>query len=137
MLLLVAAVAVAVPALYYRSVNAPTQTLLQQGGGELEWVRREFHLRDAQFPAIRRLHEGYAPKCQQMCERIDEANARADRLISAQRRVTPEIEAALQECANVHADCRRAMLGHIYAVAAEMPREQGARYLAMMKRSIL
>jgi hypothetical protein len=137
MLLLVLGVAVAVPALYYRSATAPTQKMLEQGGGELEWLRQEFHLTDAQFAAVRKLHEEYAPKCEQMCGRIADANARADRLIGAQRSVTPEVEAALQECATVHADCRRAMLGHIYAVANLMPADQGARYVEMMKARIL
>lgn len=136
-LLLAVVVAVAVPTLYYRTARAPTRTMLEEGGGELEWLRKEFHLTDAQFTVIRKLHQAYAPKCEVMCARIADANAKASRLISEQRGMTPAVEAALRECVGVQADCRRAMLEHIYAVAAEMPREQGARYLEMMKGRIL
>jgi hypothetical protein len=136
-LLLGVAVALVLPALYYRSATAPTHTMLEQNGGELEWLKKEFRLNDAQFQAVRRLHEEYAPKCEQMCARIAEANARADRLIGAQTAVTPELAAALQECATVHAECHRAMLGHIYSVAAEMPRDQAARYIQIMKGRVL
>jgi hypothetical protein len=135
--LLGVAVALLASALYYRSATAPTHTMLEHAGGELEWLKTEFHLNDVQFQAVRQLHEEYAPKCEQMCARIADANAKADRLISAQTAVSPELAAALEECAAVHADCHRAMLGHIYAVAGQMPKDQAARYIEMMKVRVL
>src|SRR5262245_15387317 len=106
---------------YYWSATNPAQTMLQQGSGEMEWLRREFHLNDEQFASVRKLHEEYAPECDQMCQRIAEANLRANGLIAANHSVTPEIDAALKECTRVQAECRRAMLAHVYAVADKMP----------------
>jgi hypothetical protein len=42
---------------------------------ELVWLRREFHLTDAQFLRIQALHTAYVGKCEQMCRRIMDANA--------------------------------------------------------------
>jgi hypothetical protein len=123
--------------LYYRAAVAPAERMLQESGGELEWLRREFALTDAQFAAVSKAHHEYAPVCEQMCARIAEANARAERLIRANRTVTPEVSAALEEIATVREECRAAMLGHIYAVAAHMTPEQGGRYVEMMKGRVL
>ena len=122
---------------YYWTATNPAKTMLQQSRGEMQWLRREFNLTDAQFARIGRLHEEYTPKCVQMCLRIVEANANASRLIATNHAVTPEVEAALSECSRVHAECRRAMLDHVYGVAREMSPAQGARYIAMMRERII
>jgi hypothetical protein len=49
----------------------------------------------------------------------------------------PEIDAAMNECLTVQADCRRALLRHIYAVGAEMSPEDGPRYVKMMTARIV
>lgn len=117
--------------------TAPTAAMLRQPQGPLEWLRREFRLTDAQFANVQRRHREYAPVCDAMCEKISVANARLERLVQDQKTVTPEIEAALAECARVQGECQRAMLGHVYAVGAEMAPEQGARYIAMMKARVV
>jgi hypothetical protein len=137
MALLALAVAALGSAIYYRTAIAPTAQMLEQRGGELEWLRREFQLSDTQFAAVRQVHEEYAPKCEQMCARIAEANAKADRLIRANRTVTPEIETALKEAATLNEECHRAMLGHVYAVAGHMAPEQASRYVERMRERIL
>ena len=124
-------------AIYFRCATAGAQAMLAQPGGEMEWLRREFHLTDAQFARIRDLHRGYAPKCGLMCAKIADANARLDTLIDASGAITPEIAAALQESAAVQEECRQALLGHVYAVAAEMPPADGARYRRMMKARLI
>lgn len=124
-------------AIYFHRATAAAQAMLAQPGGEMEWLRREFHLTDAQFARIREMHRAYAPKCGLMCARIADANARLDALIDASGAVTPEVAAALQESAAVQEECRRALLGHVYAVAAEMPPADGARYRRMMKARLI
>ena len=37
---------------------------------DLAWLRHEFRLSDAEMQRIRQLHEGYLPKCREMCGRI-------------------------------------------------------------------
>jgi hypothetical protein len=122
---------------YYRCATAPARTMLTEGGGEMEWLRREYHLSDAQFSRIQQLHREYAPKCDLMCEKIGKANAHLDEFILANKTYTPEVEAAMKECLTVQGECRQALLKHVYAVSAEMPAQDGVRYLAMMKGRIV
>ena len=39
---------------------------------DLAWLRTEFHLSGAQMARIRELHEGYKPRCAEMCAKIEE-----------------------------------------------------------------
>jgi hypothetical protein len=95
--------------------------------GELQWLRREFHLSDAQFKNV----------CNEMCRRIMEANAKVDQLVSDSREVTPELEGAIREAGIVQQDCRTRMLAHIYRVSAQMNPAEGQRYLRMMKSRVI
>lgn len=122
---------------YYHFATAPNSSMLENSNGEMEWLRKEFHLTDTQFERIQKLHREYAPKCDLMCDRIGKANARFDQITNASKSYTPEVEAAMKECLAVQGDCRQALLAHIYAVSAEMSPADGARYLGMMKARIL
>jgi hypothetical protein len=124
-------------AVSYRCATASTKSMLTKPGGEMEWLKCEYHLSDAQFARIQQLHQQYAPTCDLMCEKITKANDRLDELVGTHRQVTPEVSAALKECLAAQAECREAMLGHVYAVSAEMSAEDGARYLQMMKARIV
>jgi septal ring factor EnvC (AmiA/AmiB activator) len=139
--LLILAIAVVVSIggsiVYFRTATAPTSAMLDQPAGELEWLRREFQLSDEQFARVRAKHQEYAPKCERMCAQIADANKRLDELIKSNKAVTPEVEAALHHSAQVQEECRRAMLGHVYAVGGEMSPDHGARYLAMMKARLV
>jgi hypothetical protein len=121
----------------YRCATASTESMLTKPGGEMEWLKCEYHLSDAQFARIRQLHRDYAPTCDLMCAKITKANNRLDELVSANRTVTPEVAAAMKECLTAQAECREAMLGHVYAVSAEMSPQDGTRYLQMMKTRIV
>jgi len=105
--------------------------------GELEWLRQEFHLTDAQFAKIATLHSAYTPVCNEMCRRIMEANSKLDRLVSEKREVTPELEAAIQEAGSVQEDCHKQMLAHIYQVSAQMNPADGQNYLRLMKSRVI
>ena len=37
---------------------------------DLDWLRQEFHLSDAEIARVRKLHDGYLPKCKAMCKEI-------------------------------------------------------------------
>lgn len=129
--------AVAGSALYFRAATAPTRAMLSQPAGEMEWLKREYHLTDAQFARIQQLHREYAPNCDRMCEKIAKANGRLDQLIEINRTFTAEVDLALSESVAVQAECRRALLAHVYAVSAEMSPEDGPRYVDMMKARIV
>lgn len=122
---------------YFFCATAPARAMLAKPEGELDWLRHEFNLTDAQFVRISEMHAAYRPKCDEMCVKIAEANSQLDSLIGSQKAVTPEIEAALKRCASVQEECRQAMLGHAYAVSNEMGPGNGSRYLKMVKARVI
>ena len=134
-----AALAVGVIAFYTCNFFATRELsqIAKAPNGELEWLRREFHLNDTQYQAIAGLQTAYAPVCDAMCQRIMEANSKVDRLVSENREVTPELEAAIREAGIVQQDCRTQMLAHIYRVSAQMSPEEAQRYLRMMKSRVI
>lgn len=136
-LVVAAIVSVSAYCIYFWCATHTAQAMLSQPEGQFEWLRREFALNDTQFAKIKRLHEDYRPKCDAMCLRITEANAKANALVASSREMTPEIQAALNECAAFQQDCRRQMLQHVYAVSAQMSPSQGDRYLKMMTSRIV
>jgi hypothetical protein len=105
--------------------------------GELDWLRREFHLSDAQFAKIATLQSAYTPVCDDMCRKITEANSKLDRAVSENRGVTPELEAAIRDTGLVQEDCRKQMLAHIYQVSAQMNPADGQNYVRLMKSRVI
>jgi hypothetical protein len=103
----------------------------------LVWLRRDFHLTDAQFLRIQALQAAYAAKCDLMCQQIMNANAALDAAISRNRRVTPEIQQAMAEVARVQQGCQQSMLAHIYEVSEQMNPNSAERYLQIMKQRII
>lgn len=102
---------------------------------ELEWLRKDLQLTDAQFDRVAKLHAEYRPQCMEMCRRIDEAGMKVEAKLRQNREITPELEAAVQEHARVRAECRLTMLKHIYDTARLLNEEQAARYLDDVMRS--
>ena len=105
--------------------------------GQLEWLRMQFHLSDAQFKKIEALQSAYTPVCDEMCRRIMEANSKLDRVVSENRGVTPELEAAIRDTGSVQEECRKQMLAHIYQVSAQMNPADGQNYLRLMKSRVI
>jgi hypothetical protein len=136
-LLMTVAASIAVYGIYYHYAKAPTEAMLCETHGEMEWLRREFRLNEGQFEKIKAKHEAYLPKCERLCKQIAEAQTNLDQLIEKNRGLTPELEAALREYAAVQIECREALLAHVYSISAEMSPESGTRYLHMMKASIV
>ena len=110
---------------------------LAVGGDDLDWLRREFHLSDAEMQRIRQLHEGYLPKCRENCARIDAKKKELQAALDRAQGMTPEAQQKLAEVAALRAQCQASMLGHFYEVSQAMPPEPGRRYLAEMQRLTL
>jgi len=110
---------------------------LARTGDDLDWLRREFHLSDAELKRVRQLHEGYLPQCREMCGRIAVSNQELQTLLAASGGVASEAEKKLAEVALLRAQCQAQMLRHFQEVSQAMPPEQGRRYLAEMRRLTL
>jgi|SRR6516164_9849567 hypothetical protein len=59
--------------------TADLRSVSSDRGAELIWLRRQFHLTDAQFLRIQALHTAYIGKCDQMCRRIHGCECRIGR----------------------------------------------------------
>ncbi len=104
---------------------------------DLSWLQMEFHLSGAEMARIRQLHEGYLPKCGEICAKIAEKKAELDSLPGGGTNLTAEAQVKLNEIAALRAQCQSNMLQHFVAVSQAMPPEQGQRYLAEMKKLTL
>lgn len=110
----------------------PHRLLLEESAAELAWLRHEFHLTDLEFERVSTLHLAYRPTCELLCQRIADSNRRLREAVAATNTMTEEVLRRIQETGKARDDCRQAMLTHLFAVAREMPPEQGRRYLDVM-----
>jgi hypothetical protein len=123
---------------FYYAATARSRSLARSPEPELAWLRDEFHLGDAEFERISKMHDAYLAGCAERCRRIDERSVELRRLLQASNRVTPQIEQALAEAAQLRAQCQAQMLEHFFEVSRTMPPEQGQRYLAWIQaRTVL
>jgi len=114
-----------------------TMSCCEQPADDLNWLRLEFHLSDADMARIRELHEGYLPKCAELCAKIAAAKRELETIVGTGTNLTAEAQAKLDEIAGLRAQCQAQMLEHFVAVSRAMPPEQGRRYLAEMKKLTL
>jgi predicted hydrolase (HD superfamily) len=116
-LLIIAACAVAYGVFYAvgREPKAVREALAAQDA--MHWLRVEFKLDDAQFAAIRRLHDDYYIECTDHCAAIMEARER---------------QAPAAEVARLEEICESAMTAHFRRVAALMAPAEGRRYLEIV-----
>jgi hypothetical protein len=104
---------------------------------ELEWLRQEFRLSDAELARVRELHQGYLPMCQEMCRQIAAKKSELEAALNGATTLTLAAETKLKELGALRAECQTHMLRHFAEVSQAMPPEQGRRYLAEMQRLTL
>lgn len=137
-LLLGIAVAIGGFCAFYMSAVHRQKAALHGNAPELAWLKDEFELSDAEWQRVAQLHDGYLPKCAEMCERINKKNAELKQLLGSAEAMTPGIEAKLREANELRVECHRNMLAHFFEVSRAMPPAQGKRYLQWMHdRTIL
>ena len=104
---------------------------------DLGWLRREFHLSDAEMARIRELHEGYLPICGEMCRLIEARKREVEASLAGATNVSAVAEQQLADLAALRARCQTQMLRHFAEVSQAMPPEQGHRYFSEMQRLTL
>jgi hypothetical protein len=100
----------------------------------LDWLRQEFHLSDAEMARMHELHDGYLPKCGEMCAQIAAKKKELDATLAGATNINAEAKQKLTELAVLRSQCQAHMLQHFIEVSQAMPPEQGRRYLAEMER---
>lgn len=121
-------------AAFYYFGTASCRAMMSEPQPELAWLKKEFHLSDAELARITSLHESYLPQCAQRCMRIAELNNKLEQLLAQASSVTPEIQSVLAERAKTRAECEAEMLNHFLQVSRMMPPEQGRRYLEWVEQ---
>lgn len=102
---------------FYALNDEPAMHRAAREQDAMAWLRTEFHLTDAQFAAVKKLHDDYGAVCGRHCAAI----------MAAKKRSAPASEVAALE-----KTCVDSMSEHFRRVAALMPDPEGGRYLAMV-----
>ena len=121
---------------YFASQRA-TEICCANPADDLSWLRAEFHLDALEMARIRELHEGYLPKCAEMCAKIAAKKGELEAALGSGTNNNPEAQVKLNELAALRAQCQAQMLQHFATVSQAMPPEQGRRYLAEMQKLTL
>jgi hypothetical protein len=108
-----------------------------QPAGSLDWVRKEFHMDDAEMARIQTLHENYLSQCAAMCRMVAAKKQEVAAALHNTTNVNPVVERKLAELAACRAQCQSRMLQYFVAVSRVMPPAEGNRYLAQMQNFTL
>lgn len=112
-----------------RQINNPAD--------DLDWLRQEFRLSEAELARVRQLHDGYLPECVEMCRQIAAKKRELEDVLTGGTNLVAEVEPKLIQLGELRARCQARMLQHFVEVSHAMPPEQGRRYLAQMQRLTL
>jgi len=121
----------------YFTARQATVACCTRPADDLSWLRTEFHVSEADLARIRELHEGYRPKCAELCAKIAAKQSELNSALGGGTNSTAEVGVKLDELAALRAQCQAQMLQHFTAVSQAMPPDQGRRYLAEMQRLTL
>ena len=123
-------------ALYFRGTKQH-RAMLESPAPELAWLKKEFQLGDAEFERIARLHDGYMPRCAELCRRIAEKNSELQQLVTGTNVDAGTVEQKLKEAGDLRVQCQQNMFNHFLEVSRQMPPEQGRRYLQWVQQRTL
>lgn len=129
---LVLAVAAGAGVVAYRSAgDAAVERALAERDA-MAWLRADFELTDAQFAAIKELHDSYSVVCAEHCLEIQKASAALERLKQEAPADARTIAAAERRVEELRLVCESAIATHVRRCAAEMTPAAGERYLALV-----
>lgn len=110
-----------------------TQWICHKGcPDDITWLKTEFKLSDEQIAAIKKIRADYGPECAHHCSKISSAREKLSEARKTHGPGSPAFAAAERELAAITEECAKASHGHLAAIAAQMPPEQGRRYLEMV-----
>lgn len=98
----------------------------------MEWLRADFQLTEAQFAAIKQLHDSYSLVCEEHCREIQDATRARNSLKTAANANTSALAAAERRVEELRLVCESAIATHVRQCAALMSPEAGQRYLALV-----
>lgn len=116
----------------YQSCTNPEIQAAVQKGDALEWLRTDFNLNEAQFAAVKRLHDSYAVECEAHCSAIQIAARGREELKTQSPVNAAALAEAQKKVEDLRVACETAIASHVRQVATHMSPEHGARYLALV-----
>lgn len=123
-------------ALYYGRTHEERK-LLEAPAPELAWLKKEFQLSDAEFERVAKLHDGYLPRCEELCRQIAGRNRELKQLVASTNVDARAVEEKLKEVGELRVQCQKNMFNHFLEVSRQMPPEQGKRYLQWVQQQTL
>lgn len=129
---LVVAAAAATGLVAFRAGGDPAVRAALAQHDAMAWLRSDFQLTDAQFAAIKQLHDSYSTECERHCNAIQEAVLARNALKSAAQSDTAAVSAADRKVEELRLVCESAIAAHVRRCAAEMSPAAGQRYLALV-----
>jgi hypothetical protein len=128
----VALVAGTVGIISFRTASNPAVEEALARRDAMEWLRTDFQLTDAQFAAIKQLHDSYSIVCEEHCREIQVATRARNALRSSGTADIAALAAAERRVEQLRLVCESAIATHVRQCAAEMSPEAGQRYLALV-----
>ena len=116
----------------FRTTGDPAVEQALSSHNAMEWLRADFDLSDAQFAAIKKLHESYSAVCDEHCRQIRAATRARDELSGSANPDPAALAAAERHLQEVRLVCESAIATHVRRCAAEMNPDAGRRYLALV-----
>lgn len=98
----------------------------------MAWLRTDFNLTDAQFAAIKQLHDSYSVVCEEHCRAIQAATRARNELKARAEGDAAAFAAADRRVEELRLVCESGIATHVRQCAAVMSPEAGERYLALV-----
>lgn len=127
-------------AVFWVAFYCAHQVCVQRGAksaDDLDWLRMEFRLSDAELARIRELHDGYLAMCRENCALIAASQRELAQAIAVGTNSPATLAQLRAEVGALRQKCQAEMLAHFEEVSRAMPSGQGRRYLAEMRRLTL
>lgn len=131
-LVVLALAALATGYLCYHLNSAPALHAAVEKGDAMAWLHVDFHLTDGQFAEIKKVHDAYAPSCEEHCRLIQEATKARDALRATRGSDPATVATAERALQELRTTCETAIAAHVRKVAALMSPADGQRYLALV-----
>jgi hypothetical protein len=129
---LLAAAAGAAGVVAFQATSDPEVSRALAKQDAMEWLRVDFDLSEAQFTAIKKLHDAYSVVCEEHCREIMRAMRARNELKAAPQPKAAEIASADRRVEELRLVCESAIATHVRECAAQMSPEAGQRYLALI-----
>jgi len=121
----------------YRYITLDSEEAMTTDRPELEWLRREYQISDAQFTEIQRRHEAHDVICKKLCLGLVEARKKLDAAIAGSPEMGSGVVDALAAWSHQREICREAAIEHMYSISSVMEPDQAVRYRERIYRELI